>query len=191
MVIRKSKNAPHLFTSEAVGKSWATHVFLLAVALIIIFLSLCGTALGEVATAVDTHSESKSVSELEEKTLLPGLHVFWERGIHIESPERNVRIKIGGQLFVDGGDIEADDELEAAFPDLEGSDIQVRKGELDITAMIFDRVQGKIQVNLVNPGEIKDNWLDVGKIPLVGHIRFGHMKEPFSLEEVTSAKNLT
>ena len=156
-----------------------------------IFLSLYGTAHRDTAIAADTDSESKSVLEQGEKTLFSGLHVFWERGIHIESPERNVRIKIGGQLFVDGGDIEADDKLEAAFPGLEESDIQVRKGELDISARIFDRVKGKFQISLVNPAEIKDNWLDVGKIPLVGHIRFGHMKEPFSLEEVTGAKNLT
>jgi phosphate-selective porin OprO and OprP len=150
-----------------------------------------GAALGESVTYVNSDPESKSSLLQEEKTFLPGLHVFWKRGIHIDSPERNVRIKIGGQLFVDGGDIEADGGLEAAFRDLDGSDIQVRKGELDISAGIYDRVRGKFQVNLVDLGEIKDNWLDVRKIPLVGHIRFGHMKEPFSLEEVTSAKNLT
>jgi len=168
-----------------------TIIIVYLLSLFYIFLSPYGTAYRDAAIAADTDSESKSSLVQEEKTLLPGLHVFWERGIHIESPERNVRIKIGGQLFVDGGDIEADDELEAAFPDLEGSDIQVRKGELDISARIYDRIRGKLQVNLVNPGEIKDNWLDVSKIPLVGHIRFGHMKEPFSLEEVSSAKNLT
>ena len=166
-------------------------ILLFLIAPFYIFLSLYGTAHRDTAIAADTDSESKSVLEQGEKTLFSGLHVFWKRGIHIESPEGNVRIKIGGQLFVDGGDIEVDDELEAAFPGLEGSDTQIRKGELDISARIFDRVQGKFQISLVNPVEIKDNWLDVAKIPLVGHIRFGHMKEPFSLEEVTSAKNLT
>lgn len=152
---------------------------------------LTGNVQAGVSSSKSGDSENGHSSEIQKEKNFLNLHVFWERGIHLESPERNVRIKIGGQLFVDGGDIEADDELEAAFPDLEGSDIQVRKGELDITAKIFDRVQGKFQISLVNPGEIKDNWLDVGKIPLVGHIRFGHMKEPFSLEEVTSAKKLT
>jgi phosphate-selective porin OprO and OprP len=118
-------------------------------------------------------------------------HHYWNKGLHLESRNKSIRIKVGGKLAVDGGDISANQDLEAAFPDLEGSDIWLRKLELSLSGSLYDRVKFQFQVDLGNPSEIKDNWLDVGKIPIFGNIRLGHMKEPVSFEELTGFGNLS
>lgn len=38
---------------------------------------------------------------------------------------------------------------------------------------------------------MKDLWLGIKDIPLLGYVRFGHYKAPFSIEELTSSKYIT
>ena len=133
-------------------------------------------------------------SEKEEKGKtgkFAGVHYYWKDGLHIDSRNKIIRIKAGGKLAIDGGDINANDDLETAFPDLEGRDIRLRKIELDVSGSLHNRVKFQFQLDLGNPSEIKDNWVDIGKIPMIGHIRLGHMKEPFSLEELTGFSDKT
>lgn len=55
-----------------------------------------------------------------------GYHIFWQQRLHVVSPKKNLLLKIGGKFIVDGGNIDADDELARGFPDLEGSNFDFR-----------------------------------------------------------------
>lgn len=59
-------------------------------------------------------------------------HYYWDEGLHIVSGKEIFGIKIGGKLMFDGGYIGTDDELQRAFPDLEGGNADFR--ELSISA---------------------------------------------------------
>jgi len=49
-----------------------------------------------------------------------------------------------------------------------------------------------MDIDFANVKEIKDNWIALRqKIPILGYVKAGHMKEPFSLEELTSGTNIT
>ena len=54
------------------------------------------------------------------KGAIVGTHYYWDEGFHIVSRHENFRLKIGGKIILDGGYIDANKELERAFPDLEG-----------------------------------------------------------------------
>ena len=60
---------------------------------------------------------------------------------------------------------------------------------MDISGTIYDILEFKSEFDVVdwNFG-IKDLWFGIRKIPLLGQVKFGHMKEPFSLEGLTSSK---
>ena len=133
-----------------------------------------------------------------------GTHYYWDEGFHIVSRRENFRLKIGGKFIVDGGYIEADKELEGAFPDLEGYGGDFRS--LSVTAVgtirplsalkersyaPYDAVAFKLEIDFANVREVKDIWLRFPGIPLLGYFTFGHMKEPFSLERQTSITNTT
>jgi hypothetical protein len=67
-------------------------------------------------------SNRKTLSEKSEKGVTGPLtksHIYWKEDLHLESPQKNLRFKIGGKFLIDGGNIDADDELQRAFADLE------------------------------------------------------------------------
>jgi phosphate-selective porin OprO/OprP len=139
-------------------------------------------------------SKLKTLSEKAEKGVtgpLTKYHIYWKEGLHLESPQKNLRFKIGGKFIIDGGNIDADDELQRAFPDLDGSEIDFRNLSVDIFATIYKSLDVRLEIDFANVQDIKDNWIRFPKIPYLRNIRIGHMKEPFSLEELTGIKAIT
>ena len=94
----------------------------------------------------------------------------------------NFTLKIGGKFAVDTGNIEADDELATAFPDFDGYNTDIRVASVTGSGRLYNFVEFKLEVDFANVREIKDNWVRFKKIPYLGYLQMGHMKEPFSLE---------
>jgi len=165
---------------------------------------------------VGTEKAEKRVSGPVAKT-----HYYWDEGLQIVSRRENLRLKIGGKLIVDGGTIEANDELGRSFPDLEGPNAEFRQLTVSFSGVIrpisavrdaaeaarkgaaptvadpvmsaaqYDALEFKFEIDFANVRDILDNWIRFPRIPFVRHIRFGHIKEPFSLERLASITNLT
>ncbi len=118
-------------------------------------------------------------------------HYYWKDGFRIDSPEKNFTLRTNLSIMVDGGYIGADDELERAFPDLEGPNVEFRQLRVSIFGTLYDLAEFKLSIDFANTRDIKDEWIRFTKIPYIGHFTVGHMKEPFSLEEWTSGKSST
>jgi len=116
---------------------------------------------------------------------------YWKEGFHIDSPEKNFTMKINLSVMVDGGYISADEELERAFPDLEGPELNFRQLKVSSLGTIYDWAIFKLDIDFANVRDIKDNWIQFTKLPYIDHFTGGHMKEPFSLEELTSLRAVT
>jgi len=93
--------------------------------------------------------------------------------------------------MVDGGDIASDDEINEAFPDLEGSNVGFRQFQVSVLGTLYDWAEFKLSVDFANVRDIRDQWIQLKGIPYIGHITLGYMKEPFSLENWTSLKSIT
>ena len=121
-----------------------------------------------------------------------GLHTHWKEGFHIDGRDEHLKFKIGGSIMVDGGSVNVDHQLKVAFPGLEGPAADFRRLRVNIQTTIYDVLDFKLDLDFANIGEIKDNWIGLKKkIPVLGYIKVGHMKEPISLEEQTSTTNIT
>lgn len=133
------------------------------------------------------------MKNLEEGVWLPHAkwHIYWKEGLRIDSPEKNFTMKINMSIMLDGGYISADEELEVAFPNLEGSELDLRWWRISGFGTIYDWAQFKVDADFANIREFKDNYIRFTKVPLIGFITLGHSKEPFSLEESTSLKATT
>ncbi len=118
-------------------------------------------------------------------------HYYWKDGFHIDSAKKNLRIRFNGRVLLDCGYIAADNELKRAFPDLEGGNVQFRDLRLTMFGTLYDWVEFKLSMDFANVRDIKDEWIRFTKIPYIGPITLGHMKESFSLEKLTSLGNLT
>jgi phosphate-selective porin OprO/OprP len=117
-----------------------------------------------------------------------GFHAYFEDGIHYEGPKKNLRFKINGHIALDWGSITADSELQEAFPDLEGWHTDFRTLLFSMSGWLGKAVEFKISADFANVRQIKDNWARFPTVPVLRHFRIGNMKEPFSLDELTSSR---
>jgi len=137
----------------------------------------------------------KALSERVEKGVkgpIGGWHYYWKDGyFSIDSREKNIKFRINGQIIIDSGDIETDDELQNAFPKLDDSNILFRKLSVSTYGNFYDTVDFKIGIDFANVRDIQDIWIRYLKNPYLKKIKLGHQKEPFSLEDLTSITRTT
>ena len=120
-----------------------------------------------------------------------GWHLYWEDGyLTLEDRNANIYFLINGQIIADAGYITADDELENAFPELAGSNVLFRKLNLSTYGNFYDTVDFKIGLDFANVRDIQDIWIRYLKHPYLKNIKIGNLKEPFSLEYLTSLTRL-
>ena len=122
---------------------------------------------------------------------ITGDHLFWKDGLHITGHYKKIKIRLNGNIFLDGGTIDPDGELKESFDGLEDSDVDFRKMSGSLSGTLFDALEFKLEIDFAQSTDIKDNWIRFTKIPVLKNIRFGHMKEPVSLEELTSIRDIT
>jgi phosphate-selective porin OprO/OprP len=132
------------------------------------------------------------LEELKERNPLRS-HIYWDwhDGLHYESPKKELFLRVGGRVYVDGGYVFADDNLQMAFPDLKGPDIILRSLLLTLDGTLHDVWDLKMSMDFSDLREIKDNWFGRRKIPFLGHARIGYLKESFSLENLTGHNDVT
>ena len=137
------------------------------------------------------YDELKKIAENGVKGPIGHWHYYWKDGFRLDSREKNLGMKFNLSIMGDGGYINADDDLNRAFPDLEGSSLVLRELMVTMVGHLYDFADYKLQVDFANVRDIKDEWIRFKNIPLIGHFTVGHIKEPFSLEELTSLSAIT
>lgn len=151
---------------------------------------------------VDEHRQRPSPSERpmttvsrrrqEDRRRVPGsLRAYWKEGIRLDSADGAFRLRLGGRIMNDWGFFIPDEAIEKAFgPQRDGTEF--RRARLYVSGTLYDRVEFKAQYDFAGgQAAFKDVYLGLINLPVIGHVRIGHFKEPFSLEELTSSKYIT
>jgi phosphate-selective porin OprO/OprP len=136
----------------------------------------------------------EEVEEVEEKKLripLIGTTLHWDNGLHIAGHYKRLLFNIGGRFMLDTGNIDSDEQIKRAFPDLDGSRTEFRQARINVSMVVKDLLEARFDVDFANVQSIKDNWIRFTPIKILNRFRFGYMKEPFSLEEATSSRYIT
>ena len=119
-----------------------------------------------------------------------GFRVFWRNGLHMETNDGRFQVRLGGRIQYDwtGWGDDADVEDHVAGPIQDGTEF--RRARLFVRGYVYEHVEYKSQFDFAG-GEvaIKDLYFGI-QHPKYG-LRVGHMKEPFSIEELTSSKYIT
>ena len=120
------------------------------------------------------------------------LRPYWKDGLRLDSNDGAVRLKIGGRIqhdyayFAEDGDIER--RLGRDFDD----GTEFRRARLYFSGTVYDDIDFKVQYDFAGgDADFKDVYLGMKNVPYVGHVRVGHFKEPFSLEELASSNDIT
>ena len=169
----------------------ATFAFLLG--LLFLFFLLNPAALAASPPSETDESDTWAYRKVAEEGITVPVshwHIFYKDGLHIESARNYFRIKVNALVMADGGYIGTDNELMRAFPELEGWNAELRRLQLTMLGWISEFVDLKLQIDFADVRSIKDNWIGF-KVPVLGHIKAGNMKEPVSLSELTGSKFIT
>jgi len=142
----------------------------------------------------DQHEEL--VGLLEEQGAGSGandLRVFWKDGLRMETADGDFALRLGGRIQHDWAFADGSDGLEdRGVVGDDASGTEFRRVRLYVAGTLYERFKFKAQYDFAGgDAEVKDMFVEATEVPWVGNIRLGHFKEPFSLEQLTSAKYLT
>ncbi len=103
--------------------------------------------------------------------------------------EPPIQIRVGGRIHLDTAFFADEDAFGGVFGKLENSS-EVRRARLQVQGRMYDSVDYKVEFDFAGgEADIKDVYLGVRNLPMT--LRFGHQKEPWSIEEQTSSRFIT
>jgi phosphate-selective porin OprO/OprP len=115
----------------------------------------------------------------------------WDDGIRLTAFEEKLHFRIGGRAHYDYGRIDASEDLQQAFPNLDGSHGAFRRLSVSLSGEVKDILEIRLEVDFAYREEVKDDWLRFPGVPVLRNLKFGHMKEPFSLGMLESGNTVT
>ena len=115
---------------------------------------------------------------------------LWNNGFRLTSPDGSTSFKVGGRIQNDWAFYDSDARLESVVGPFDDG-TEFRRARLFFSGELAGRVEFKAQYDFAGGSEVKDLYIGLVDLPVVGGLRVGHYKEPFSLEELTSSKYVT
>jgi phosphate-selective porin OprO/OprP len=116
----------------------------------------------------------------------------WKDGLRFTSEDKSAEISVGGFFQNDWTWQTADEELRALVTPEEFPDgTEFRRARLAISGTFEETTEFKAEYEFAK-GEagLRDVYVGLKKLPVVGGVRVGHFKEPFSLQQLTSDRYL-
>ncbi len=114
--------------------------------------------------------------------------VKWSNGLKIDSPDGQVKLKLGGRTYVDFASVSGSQTIKG-IAGATGTGVEFRTARLYAAGTLFKRLAYKSQFDFA-PGAVslKDVYIALKGLRGVGTAKIGHFKEPFGLEELTSSR---
>ncbi|MGE4096375.1 MAG: OprO/OprP family phosphate-selective porin, partial [Candidatus Binatia bacterium] len=123
---------------------------------------------------------------------LNAMQTYWKDGLNIEGgDDAKFKFKIGGYFMSDFAYIDGDKNLEKKVGEF-GSGTEFRRARVSLSGTIYDRIDFKTEYDFSDgSAKIQDAYFRINDLPWVGSLKVGHFKEPFSLAETVSARDIT
>ena len=118
-----------------------------------------------------------------------GWQAGWNNGVKWSSTDGNYTAQLGGRILADFAGIAEDDALKTTIGG-NGTGVEFRQARLYARGTAFGRLAWKGDYDFA-AGTVKDVWISLKKVPMVGNIKVGRFKEPFSLEQMMSLRFIT
>lgn len=114
----------------------------------------------------------------------------WDNGFKLDSEDKNFRLKFGGRIMWDHAYFNQNDELDNSFGELESVDgTEFRRVRFFMSGLLYTNFEFKLNVDFAGGvTRLKDAYIGIRNLPIVGTVRVGHVKEPLRFDALTSSK---
>ena len=131
----------------------------------------------------------------------PTFKVTWQDMLYFQTPDRAFRLHVGGRFHFDGAWYAAEDQVETGPGGVGPLDdaVNFRRARVRLEGTLYDNIDFLSEYDFINQRDdrgnfvgsgIFDAYLEVTRVPLLGRVRAGHFREPFSYEALTSGNDL-
>jgi phosphate-selective porin OprO/OprP len=127
-------------------------------------------------------------SSQEEEEDPSGFRVFWADGVRMETNDGKFQVRLGGRIQYDWDWFGDDSEVDPFVPGPIEDGTEFRRAQIFVSGYMYEKIEFKAQWDIAR-NVVKDLYFGY-RHPHFG-VRFGHTKEPFGLEELTSDKYIT
>lgn len=126
----------------------------------------------------------------EQKAKETDLKVQWKDGLFFSNADGTFSSRIGGRASTDWDFMAGDEAYEDKVSLEDGTEL--RQGWIYISGDVYAHFGYKFELSFEG-GEVglKETFVSLKDVPVVGEIKVGHFKEPFSLEQLASNLNTT
>ncbi len=119
--------------------------------------------------------------------------IKWDKGFKVENKDKALKFKFGGRVMVDNAFMQQDSDLNTRFGKLTTKNaVEIRRARLFFSGNVYNNIEFKLDLGF-GGGEValKDVYIGIKDIPVIGTLRVGNVKEPFRFEMLTSSKYIT
>lgn len=115
--------------------------------------------------------------------------VEWRDGLRMTSADGRFEMRLGGRLHTDVSYLSDELPFDGQFGTIEDG-LEVRRARLFVQGRMYGRLEYKFDLDFAG-GTVggRDLYIGVRELPVL--LRFGHVKEPYSLEELNSSNFIT
>lgn len=121
----------------------------------------------------------------------PEWKVGWSNGFYFNRSDDSMRLRIGGLVQNDGAVINESRRFDEEIGGV-GTGTEFRRARIWFEGGLYEHLIFRTEYDFAEGDpSFKDVWVGFQALPVIGRVRVGHMKEPFSLEQVTSDRFTT
>jgi len=124
------------------------------------------------------------------------LNASWSNGLSLQSEDKSFKLKIGGRIMNDWAWFSQDDSNEVYYGNIQDG-TEFRRARIAMSGTVYNYILFKAELDFAGAAKagkevaMKDVYMGIASIPVVGTIQMGHQKEPFGLEVMTSSNQTT
>ncbi|MCS6977678.1 MAG: OprO/OprP family phosphate-selective porin [Gemmatales bacterium] len=127
--------------------------------------------------------------------------VTWRDQLYFQTSDRAFRLHVGGRFHFDFAWFTAEDQVETGpggVGPLEDA-VNFRRARLRMEGTIYEQINFVSEYDFTNQRDdrgnflgsgIFDNYIEIAQLPIIGHFRAGHFREPFSYDALVSGNDL-
>ncbi len=118
-------------------------------------------------------------------------YAYWKKGLHVDSRDGAFKMNFGGRIHHQWT-LLSDHTFPGGIFGNERGGVEFRRLRFYHSGLLYGVVDYKLDMEFSGGGtEVKDAYLTIRHLPVIGNLRTGHFKEPFGLDQLHSSNDMT